>query len=446
MTPSDPAELISRYNFDAYWMPFTPNRAFKKSPRILNLAKNAHYITDEGRTIIDATAGLCCAYAGHCRGPVIAAASAQLRDLDFALSFHFVHPKAIALASRVAALAPGDLSHVFFTNSGSEAIETALKISLAYHNLRGEGTRQRFIGRERAVHGSGFAGMALGGLAAHRKYFGLVFAGVDHLRTTYNRDKQAFTKGEPGWGSHLADDLERIVAQRGCSTIAALIIEPALGSTDVLPPPIGYLNRLRSICDNYDILLIFDEFVGSFGGLGYGFAAERYGVIPDMITFGKGISAGIAPMGGVIVRDHIYNTFLNGPEDEVEFGHGYPFSAAPLACAAGLAALDLYENEDLFAQALRLEPIWADAVHSLKGLPNVLDIRTVGLSAAIDLAAKPGARGKRGLAAMDRAFREFDLVLRAAGDTLILMPPLIVSVAQIGEIVAKTAQAIRAVA
>jgi beta-alanine--pyruvate transaminase len=352
----------------------------------------------------------------------------------------------MALASRIAALAPGDLNHVFFTNSGSEAIETALKIALTFHNLRGEGTRQRFIGRERAVHGSGIAGTVVGGIVTHRKYFGLVFTGVDHLRATYDRDKQAFTKGEPEWGAHLADDLERIVAERGCPTIAAVIIEPAVGSTDVLPPPIGYLNRLRSICDNYDILLIFDEFVGAFGGLGYGFAAERYGVTPDMITFGKGITAGIVPMGGVIVRDHVYNTFMNGPEEEIEFGHGYPFSAHPLACAAGLAALDLYEKENLFARALRLESIWADAVHSLKGLPNVLDIRSVGLSAAIELAAKPGARGKRGFAAMDRAFRDFDLLLRAAGDTLILMPPLIVSEAQISEIVEKTARTVKAVA
>ncbi|MGH6836948.1 MAG: aminotransferase class III-fold pyridoxal phosphate-dependent enzyme [Methylocella sp.] len=434
-------------DLDAYWMPITANREFKQSPRLLARARDMHYYSPEGRAVLDATAGLCGANAGHCRAPIVEAVRAQAGELDFAPSFQFGHPKAFALASRIAALAPGDLNHVFFTNSGSEAVDTALKIALAFHNLRGEGARQKLIGREHGYHGANFGGIAVGGIPAHRKLFGTLFAGVDHMRSTYDRGKQAFTKGEPEWGAHLADDLERIVNLHDCSTIAAVIVEPTAGATKVLPPPEGYLKRLRSICDKYDILLIFDEFVGGFGSFGHAFAAARYGVLPDMITFGAGITSGIAPMGGVIVREPVYNSFMHGgPDDAVEFFHGYPFSAHPICCAAGLAALDLYEKEDLFARALRLEPIWADAVHGLHGLPSVLDIRSVGVSAAIDLAAKPAARGKRGFAAMDRAFRDFDLLLRGTGDTIILMPALIVGEAQIGEIVEKTARAIRAVA
>jgi beta-alanine--pyruvate transaminase len=338
------------------------------------------------------------------------------------------------------------LDHVFFTNSGSEAVDTALKIAIAYHNLRGEGARQRLVGRERGFHGSGFGGMAVGGIGANRKLFGCLLAGVDHLPSTYDRAKQAFTKGEPEWGAHRADELEKIVGLHDASTIAAVIVEPMAGSTGVLPPPIGYLERLRLICDKYDILLIFDEVTCGFGRLGHAFAAERYGVLPDMITFAKGVTSGTAPLGGVIVRQPIYETFMEGPEHAVELLHGYTCSGHPLACAAGLAALDLYGKEDLFARALQLEPLWGDAVHGLKGLPNVLDIRNAGLSAAIDLGAKPGAPGRRGFDAMERAFHDFDLLLRGVGDTLILTPPLIVSEAQIGEIVEKTARAIKAVA
>jgi beta-alanine--pyruvate transaminase len=446
MTSTANTEVLLRNDLDAYWMPFTANRAFKQSPRLVAYAKDMHCFTPEGRAILDATAGLWCANAGHCRAPIVEAIRAQAGELDFAPPFHFGHPKAFALASRIAALAPGDLDHVFFTNSGSESVDTALKIALAYHNLRGEGGRQRLVGRERGCHGSGFGGMAVGGIGANRKIFGTLFAGVDHLGSTYNRAKQAFTKGEPEWGAHLAGELERIVGVHDASTIAAVIVEPMAGSTGVLPPPNGYLERLRSICDKYDILLIFDEVTCGFGRLGHAFAAERYGVLPDMITFAKGVTSGAAPMGGVIVRQPIYETFMDGPEHAIELLHGYTYSGHPVACAAGLAALDLYGKEDLFAWALQLEPFWADAVHSLKRLPNVLDIRNAGLSAAIDLGAKPGAPGKRGFDAMDRAFHDFDLLLRSVGDTLILTPPLIVSEAQIGEIVDKTARAIRAVA
>jgi beta-alanine--pyruvate transaminase len=446
MTSTAATEAIFANDLDAYWMPFTANRAFKQSPRLLAYASDMHYFSPEGRAIIDAAAGLWCANAGHCRAPIVEAIRAQAGELDFLPPFQFGHPKAFALASRIAALAPGDLDHVFFTNSGSEAVDTALKIALAYHNLRGEGARQRLVGRERGYHGSGFGGMAAGGIGANRKLFGSLLAGVDHLPSTYDRAKQGFTKGEPEWGAHRADELERIAGVHDASTIAAVIVEPMAGATGVLPPPAGYLERLRSICDKYDILLIFDEVTCGFGRLGHAFAAERYGVLPDMITFAKGVTSGTVPLGGVIVRQPIYETFMDGPEHAIELLHGYSCSGHPLACAAGLAALDLYVEEDLFARALQLEPLWGDAVHGLKGLPNVLDIRNAGLSAAIDLGAKPAAPGKRGFDAMDHAFHDFDLLLRSVGDTLILTPPLIVSEAQIGEIVEKTARAIKAVA
>jgi beta-alanine--pyruvate transaminase len=435
---------IFQTDLDAFWTPF----AFKRhggSVHVVSRASEMHYYTPDGRAILDAIAGVCCANAGHCRAPIVDAIKAQGGELELA-PFRFAHPKAFNLANRIAALAPSDLTHVHFTNSSGEAVETTLKIALAYHNLRGEGTRQRLIGREAAYHGAGFGAVAVGGIAANRKLFGTGYGAVDHLPTTYDRDKQAFTKGEPEWGAHLADDLERIVAVHDCSTIAAVIIRPAVGTTDVLPPPVGYLKRLRSICDKYDILLIFDGTKNSFGRLGHAFSAERYDVVPDMIAFGSSVTSGMVSMGGVIVRDQIYNAFVGDPDDTVVLDKGYPVSAHPVACAAALAALDLYEQEDLFARALRLEPVWADAVHSLKGLPNLLDIRSVGLSAAIDLAPKDGARGKRGFAVMALAFGDFDLLLHVAGDTLILTPPLIVSEAEIGEIADKTARAIKAVA
>ena len=430
--------------FEAYWMPFTSNRAFKQSPRLHAGAKDMHYFTPEGRAILDGTAGLWCANAGHGREKIVAAIRAQAGELDFAPPFQFGHPKVFALASRVAALAPGDLDHVFFTNSGSEAVDTALKIALGYHNLRGEGARQRLIGRVRGYHGVGFGGTAVGGVVANRKIFGNLLSGVDHLPSTYNRNEQSFTKGEPDWGGHLADDLERLVGLHDASTIAAVIVEPMAGSTGVLPPPKGYLQKLRTICDKHGILLIFDEVITGFGRLGFSFAAERYNVLPDMITFAKGITSGTVPMGGVLVRKPIYDTFMRGPEHAVELAHGYTYSGHPLACAAGLATLELYAEEGLFERALKLEPLWADAVHSLKGLPNVLDIRNCGLTAAIDLAPKPDLPGKRGFEAMDRAFHEHDLLVRQAGDSIVLTPPLIVSEAQIGEMVEKTGKAIAA--
>ncbi len=433
-------------DLDAYWIPFTPNRAFNRAPRLLARAKELHYYTPDGRAVFDGLAGLWCTNAGHNRDPIVAAISSQAAELDYAAAFHFAHPKSFELASRIAALAPADLNRVFFCNSGSEAIDTALKIALAYHNVRGEGARTRLIGRERGYHGVGFGGISVGGIVNNRKMFGTLLAGVDHLPATYSREHQAFTKGEPEWGAHLADELERIVALHGASTIAAVIVEPMAGSTGVLPAPKGYLQRLRAICDRHGILLIFDEVITGFGRLGHAFAAERYGVTPDLLCFAKGVTSGTVPMGGVIARESIYDAFMRGPEHTIELFHGYTYSAHPLACAAGLATLDLYRDENLFDRAKRLEPVYADAAMTLKGLPNVLDVRTVGLAAGIDLAARPDAVGERGYEAMERAFQDEDLVIRITGDTLAIAPPLIVNETHIAELFEKAARVIRAVA
>jgi beta-alanine--pyruvate transaminase len=433
-------------DLEAFWMPFTPNRSFKKRPRLVVRAKDMHYYTPEGRAVLDGVAGMWCSNAGHNRDPIVEAIKAEASAIDYAPPFQFANPKAFTLANRIAALAPADLDHVFFCNSGSEAADTALKIALAYHNVRGEASRVRLIGRERGYHGVGFGGISVGGMGPNRKQFGALLAGVDHLPHTYNREHQAFSKGEPEWGAHLADELERLVALHDASTIAAVIVEPMGGSTGVLPPPKGYLKRLRAICDKYGILLILDEVITGFGRLGFPFAAERYGIVPDIITFAKGVTNGAVPMGGVIVRKGIYEAFMRGPEHVIELFHGYTYSAHPLACAAGLATLDVYRDEKLFERSYQLEPKWADALMSLKGLPGVLDIRTIGLTAAIDLASKPDAVGKRAYEALERAFFDENLMLRIAGETLVFTPPLIISEAQIGEIVEKTAKVIKATA
>ncbi|MGA7386717.1 MAG: aspartate aminotransferase family protein [Pseudolabrys sp.] len=433
-------------DLEPYWMPFTANRAFKKRPRLVVGAKDMHYLTSDGRKLIDGAAGLWCTNAGHNREPIVAAIQREAATLDYAPAFQFGHPKAFELASRIAALAPADIDHVFFCNSGSEAVDTALKIALAYHSVLGNASRVRLIGRERGYHGVGFGGIAVGGIVNNRKQFGALLAGVDHLPTTYNREKQAFTIGEPEWGAHLADELDRLVALHDASTIAAVIVEPVAASTGVLAPPKGYLERLRTICDKHGILLIFDEVITGYGRLGHAFAAERYGVVPDMITFAKGITSGAVPMGGVLVRKGIYDAFMKGPEHVIELFHGYTYSAHPLACAAGLAALDLYRDEGLFERARKLEAPWAKAAMELKGLPNVLDIRPVGLTVGIDLAGKPNAVGKRGMEALELGFFEHDVMFRAVGDTLALSPPLIVSESQIGEMFDKLARIIKAVA
>src|SRR5436309_6631788 len=429
----------------AYWLPFTPNRAFKAAPRLIARAKDMHYYTPEGRAVLDGTAGMWCTNAGHNRDPIVAAIRAEAAALDYAPAFQFSHPKAFELASRVAALAPGELDHVFFCNSGSEAVDTALKIALAYHHVRGEAARTRLIGRERGYHGVGFGGISVGGMVNNRKLFGTMLAGVDHLPATYSREHQAFSKGEPDWGAHLADELGRIVTLHDASTIAAVIVEPMSGSTGVLPPPKGYLPRLRAICDKHGLILIFDEVITGFGRLGYAFAAERYGVEPDMITFAKGITSGTVPMGGVIVRKSIHDAFMRGPEHGIELFHGYTYSAHPLACAAGLATLERYRAEALFDRARKLEPVWAEAAMALAGLPGVMDVRTVGLCAGIDLAPRPDAPGRRGYDAMTAAFNDENLLVRVTGDTLAFSPPLIISEREIGEIFEKVARVIRSV-
>jgi beta-alanine--pyruvate transaminase len=433
-------------DLEAFWMPFTANRAFKARPRMVSRAKDMHYFTPEGKAVLDGAAGLWCTNAGHNREPIVQAIQAQAAEMDFAPPFQYANPKSFELASRIAALAPAGLDHVFFCNSGSEAVDTAMKIALGYWNARGQAQRARFIGRERGYHGVGFGGMSVGGLANNRKAFGVMLAGVDHLPHTYDREQQAFSRGEPEWGAHLADELERLVALHGDTTIAAVFVEPMAGSTAVLPAPKGYLQRLRAICDKYKILLVFDEVITGFGRLGHAFAAERYGVVPDMITFAKGVTSGSVPMGGVLVKKEIHEAFMHGPEHTIEFFHGYTYSAHPLAVAAGLAALDVYRDEGLFERARKLEPVWYDACMTLKGLPNVLDIRCVGLTVGIDLASKPDGVGKRGYEAMDRGFHDEGIMLRAVGDSLAMSPQLIVSEKQIGEIFEKAARVIKAVA
>jgi beta-alanine--pyruvate transaminase len=432
-------------DLEAFWVPFTPNRAFKKNPRLISRAKDMHYYTVDNKPVIDGSSGMWCCNAGHNRSPIVEAIKQQAEELDYPPAFQFSHPKAFELASRIAALAPGDLDHVFFCNSGSEAVDTALKVALAYNNIRGEASRVRMIGRERGYHGVGFGGISVGGIVANRKMFGTALNGVDHLPHTYNREHQAFTKGEPEWGAHLADDLDRLVALHDASTIGAVIVEPMAGSTGVLPPPKGYLQRLRQICDKHGILLIFDEVITGFGRLGTPFAAERYGVIPDMITFAKGVTSGTVPMAGVLVRKGIYDTFMRGPEHVIELFHGYTYSAHPLACAAGIATLDVYRDEKLFERTAAMEGKWADAAMTLKGLPGVLDIRTLGLVAAIDLSSRPDAFGKRAYDSMEKGFHEHGIMFRITGDTIALSPPLIITEDQIGEIFDKVGKIIKSV-
>src|SRR5947207_1101516 len=440
MAPLD----VKPNELEPYWVPFTPNRAFKKRPRLFAGAKGMHYFKPDGTKVTDATSGLFCVNAGHCREPIVKAIQEMAAKLDYSPAFQYGHPKVFELASRLSLLAPGDLDYAFFSNSGSEAVDTALKIALGYHKARGEGARTRFIGRERGYHGIGFGGISVGGIVANRKQFGNMLTGVDHLQTTYDRAKQAFTKGEPEWGAHLADELTRLVNLHDASTIAAVIVEPVAGATGCLPPPKGYLKRLREITAQHGILLIFDEVITGFGRLGHAFASERYGVTPDMITFAKGVTNGTVPMGGVIARKSIYDAFMRGPEHVTELFHGYTDSAHPLACASALATLDLYRDEDLFARAKALEPLWYDAAMTLKGLPGVLDIRCVGLTAGIDLASRPDAVGRRAYDAMVRAFHEESLTIRSVGETLAVTPPLIVSEREIGEIFDKLARVIRA--
>lgn len=425
---------LADLNLDPFWMPFTANRQFKQSPRLLVSAAGMYYRSIDGREILDGTAGLWCVNAGHCRPEIVSAIAQQAATLDFAPTFQMGHPGPFQVADRLRAMTPDPLNHVFFANSGSEAVDTALKIALAYHRLRGEGTRQRLIGRERGYHGVGFGGISVGGIAPNRKFFGSLLAGVDHLPHTHNLEQNAFSKGQPAWGAHLADELERLVALHDASTIAAVIVEPLAGSTGVLIPPQGYLERLRAICDRHGILLIFDEVITGFGRLGAPFASQYFGVTPDLITVAKGLTNAAVPMGAVIVRDDIYETFMQGPAGQIEFFHGYTYSGHPLACAAALATLEIYEKEALFERAASLAPYWQEAIHSLRGLPHVIDIRNLGLVAGIELAPREGQGGARGYDALCRAF-EAGLLIRVTGDIIALSPPLIVERSHIDQMV-----------
>ncbi|MBS0243305.1 MAG: aspartate aminotransferase family protein [Proteobacteria bacterium] len=431
---------------EPYWLPFTPNRSFKKRPRLFSGAKDMHYLTPDGRKVIDATSGLFCVNAGHGRRKIVEAIKHAAETLDFSPPFQYAHPAVFELSSRLTLLAPGDLDYCLFANSGSEAVDTALKVALAYHRSRGEGSRTRFIGRERGYHGVGFGGLSVGGMVANRKMFGNMLAGVDHLPTTYNRSKQAFSKQEPEWGAEMADELTRLIGLHDASTIAAVIVEPVAGSTGCIPPPKGYLERLRKITEQHGILLIFDEVITGFGRLGHCFASDRYGIVPDMITFAKGVTNAAVPMSGVLVRKGVYEAHMNGPEHMVELFHGYTYSGHPLAVAAGLATLDIYKEEGLFERAQKLEPKFADAMMSLKSQPNVVDIRPIGLICGIDLEPIAGKPGVRGYDAIERMYHEHDLYCRVTGDTLVVAPPLIVSEDQIADITERITRVLKAVA
>jgi beta-alanine--pyruvate transaminase len=420
----------------AFWLPFTPNRDFKASPRMLTRAQGMYFHSDDGRALLDACSGLWCSNAGHGRKEIADAIARAAQALDFAPTFQFAHPDAFVLAERIAALAPAGLDHVFFVNSGSEACDAALKIARAYWQKRGEGGRFRLIGREKGYHGVTFGGISVGGLANNRKPYGPLLPGTDdHLPLPYNRATMAFTRGEPETGADHADALDALVALHGAETIAAVIVEPMSGSAGVFAAPKGYLRRLRAACDRHGILLIFDEVITGFGRLGAAFAAERYGVAPDMITFAKGVTNGAVPMGGVIVSGKIHDAFMTGPAHAIELFHGHTYSAHPLACAAGLAVLDIYRDDDLFARARKLEKTFEDAVHGLKDAPRVVDIRNVGLAAGIDIEPDANAPGLRGYDAMRRAFAEEDMVIRVSGDTIALAPALIVRESEIARMV-----------
>lgn len=427
-------------DLDAFWMPFTANRHFKSAPRMLERAEGMYYYTPEGRRILDGTAGLWAVNAGHCRKPIVEAIQKQAAKLDFAPTFQMGHPLAFELSNRLLGILPPEFGQVFFCNSGSEAVDSALKIALAYHRMRGEGQRTRLIGRERGYHGVGFGGISVGGIAGNRKHFGPMLAGVDHLTHTHNLEHNAFTKGQPQWGAHLADDLERILALHDPSTVAAVIVEPVAGSTGVLIPPVGYLQRLRDITAKHGILLIFDEVITGFGRLGSPFAAQHFGVVPDLMTMAKGLTSATVPMGAVAARKGIYETFMQGPEKAIELFHGYTYSAHPLACAAALATLDVYRDEGLLTCAAELAPQWERAMHGLRDCPNVVDIRNIGLIGAIELAPRAGAPGTRAFDAFTRAFHEQDLLTRITGDIIALSPPLIIEPAQIDDIAASLRQ------
>jgi beta-alanine--pyruvate transaminase len=424
------------YPLDSFWMPFTANRAFKAAPRMFVASSDMHYVTDDGRKILDGTSGLWCVNAGHCRPKIVEAIRKQAGTMDYSPAFQMGHPGAFRVSERVAKLAPGDLERVFFTNSGSEAVDTALKIALAYHRARGEGHRSVLVGRERGYHGAGFGGISVGGMPANRKAFGSLLPRVDHLAQTHNLEHNAFSRGQPAWGEHLADELEtRIIPLHDASNIAAVIVEPMAGSAGVLVPPKGYLERLRRICDKHGLLLIFDEVITGFGRTGPCFAADAVGVVPDMLVIAKGLTNGTVPMGAVVARRGIYDAIVDSaPPGAIELFHGYTYSGHPLATAAAEASLDVFEEEQLFKRAQELAPYFQEAVHSLREMPHVIDIRNMGLVAGIELEARAGKPTERAFKAFQKCY-EKGVLIRTTGDIIALSPPLIISKAQIDELV-----------
>ncbi|HEX2831119.1 MAG TPA: aspartate aminotransferase family protein [Burkholderiales bacterium] len=430
---------------DSFWMPFTANRQFKQAPRMLVAAKDMHFTTDDGRRVLDGTSGLWCTNAGHCRPKIVEAIRAQAGELDYAPPFQMGHPGPFRVAERLKALMPGDLDHTFFTNSGSESVDTALKIALAYHRAKGEPTRRILVGRERGYHGVNFGGISVGGIPNNRKAFGNLLPHVAHLPHTHNLEQNSFSRGQPAWGAHLADELEtRIVALNDASSIAAVIVEPMAGSTGVLIPPKGYLERLRAICDKHGILLIFDEVITGFGRLGSAFASTLFGVVPDMVCIAKGLTNGAVPMGAVVARRHVHDAIVNAAaENTIELFHGYTYSGHPLACAAALASLDTFEEEKLFDRARELAPYFENAVHSLRELPHVADVRNLGLVAGIELESIPGKLGARAFDVFLKCF-EKNVMIRTTGDIIALSPALIISKQQIDELVGTIADVLRA--
>jgi beta-alanine--pyruvate transaminase len=439
------ANIPTTLENSALFMPFSMNRHFKKTPRLLARAEGMYYYTPEGRKILDGTAGLWCVNAGHCRKKIVEAVQKGVATLDFAPPFQMGHPLAFEFADRVVEVAPEGMTKVFFTNSGSESVDTALKLALAYHRVRGEGHRVRLIGREKGYHGVNFGGTAVGGIVGNRKIFGALVSGVDHMRHTHDLAKNAFSRGQPKHGVELAEDLERMCQLHDPSTIAAVIIEPVACSAGVYVPPVGYLQRLREICDKHGILLIFDEVINAWGRLGKPFAADYFGVMPDLITTAKGITNGTVPMGAVLMKESLYQAFMTGPENSIEMPHGYTYSAHPVACAAGLGTMEVYEEEGLLTRVGEIAQYWEDAAHAMKDCPNVIDIRNIGLIAAIELAPRPGAPGARGLEAHLKAFEKGSYI-RSTGDVLAFAPPLIIQKSEIDQLFATAREVLRTIA
>ena len=429
-------------SLDAQWMPFTPNRAFRHAPRLLTRAKGMYYTDVDGRQILDGTSGLWCVNAGHCREPIVEAIANQAAEMDYAPGFNMGHPLAFELADKLAQITPAGLDRIFFTGSGSESVDTALKIALAYHRALGHPERVRFVGREKGYHGVGFGGISVGGLENNKKAFApQLLPSISHIRHTHDIARNAFSKGVPQHGAEFADDLQRVLAEHGAETIAAVIVEPMSGSAGVFVPPVGYLQKLRDICTKHGILLIFDEVITGFGRTGAAFAAELVGVTPDMMTLAKGLTNGAVPMGAVAVSRSIHDAVVNGAPGGIELFHGYTYSGHPLACAAGIATLDLYESEGLFERAAEMAPYWESAVHSLRDAPGVVDVRNMGLVAGIELESRAGAVGARAMEVFLKCF-ENGVLVRVTGDVVAMSPPLIISRKQIDEMVGVVAQTV----